>query len=383
MSKPAFLICFHTASNTGYAIEPLEITFYDLVCQITGNRELVHLGYKNLNRGRPRWARDITDNYLAVDYSDTSKGNYSAIAQYLRKNNIESVLAFDLGVGAGVIKAFKYGGAKHIISYYGAPMSSINNGIKLLLKRTQVALSGNKPDHFIFESYGMQKTATHGRGIKTANTSVVHLGIDVDSYSVHEDKSFVYKAMAIPHERKIIFYAGHMEERKGVHVIIKAAAELINNQHRNDLHFLICGNREGEEAIFDKLYKGTEAENFITFAGYRNDLPQLMSGCYAGIIASTGWDSFPRSSLEMASAGLPLLVSDLAGLNETIDHGVTGLLFIPGNHIDLTEKLIYLLSNPGTREQFSDASIKRIHESYTLDIQKRNLKRVIESVVYS
>ena len=381
MSKSAFLICFHTASNTGYAIEPLEITFYDLICEITGNRELVFLGYKNLNRGRPRWAKEKTDNFVAVDYSDTSKRNYSAIAQYLRMNNIESVLAFDLGVGTGVIKAFKDGGAKHIISYYGAPMSSLNSGIKLLLKRTQVSLTSNKPDHFIFESYGMQKTATHGRGIKTANTSVVNLGIDVDSYSAHKDKSYVYKAMGIPQERKIFFYAGHMEERKGVHVIINAASELINNKHRNDLHFLICGNREGEDAIFDKLYKGTEAENFITFAGYRSDLPQLMSGCYTGIIASTGWDSFPRSSLEMASAGLPLVVSDLAGLNETIDHGVTGLLFKPGDHIDLTEKLIYLLWNPDIREQFSDASIKRVYGSYTLEIQKRNLKRVIESVV--
>jgi glycosyltransferase involved in cell wall biosynthesis len=146
---------------------------------------------------------------------------------------------------------------------------------------------------------------------------------------------------------------------------------------------LICGNRKGEELVFDKLYKGTEAENFITFAGYRDDISELMPGCYAGVIASTGWDSFPRSSLEMAAAGLPLLVSDLAGINETVEHGVTGLLFKPGDHIDLADKLTYLLSKPDAREQLSNASVKRVHENFTLDIQKHNLRRVIESVVKS
>ena len=381
MTKPAFLICFLTASNTGYAIEPLEITFFDIVIEIAGSCELVHLGYKHYKRGKPRWAEGKTDNFVVVDYHDTSKDSLDAIAKYVRENNIKTVLALDLGVGIAVIKAFRDGGVKHIISYYGAPMSAINSGIKLFLKRIQIFLTKNKPDHFIFESYGMQKTATHGRGIKTSHTSVVHLGIDVDCYSAYKDKSYVYTTMGIPKNRKIIFYAGHMEKRKGVHVIIKSASECINKRHRDDLHFLICGNRKGEEAVFDKFYKDTDAENFITFAGYRDDIPLLMSGCYAGVIASTGWDSFPRTSLEMAASGLPLLVSDLPGINETVDDGVTGLLFKPGDHIDLADKLIYLLSRPDTRDQFSNASIKRVHGSFTLDIQKRNLRRVVENIV--
>jgi glycosyltransferase involved in cell wall biosynthesis len=381
MPKPAFLICFHTASNTGYAIEPLEITFYEVIREISGSSELVHLGYRNFNRGRPKWAKGETDNFVALDYSDTSNDALKAISEYIRKNNIQSVLAFDLGVGAGVIKAFRGAGVKHIISYYGAPMSSIHSGVKLLFKRTEVFLTRNKPTHYIFESCGMQKTATHGRGVRTANTSVVRLGIDVDSYSAPNDRSYVYRAFGIPFERRIVFYAGHMEERKGVRVIIKAAAELVNKRHFNGLHFLICGNRHGEEAVFDTIFKDTEAENFVTFGGYRDDIPQLMAGCYAAVIPSTGWDSFPRSSLEMAAAGLPLLVSDLPGLNETILDGVTGLLFRPGDHSDLADKLLFIYSEPEARDQFSSASVRRVLENFTLDIQKQNLRRAIQSVV--
>ncbi|MGW8228060.1 MAG: hypothetical protein ACWGOW_04120, partial [Gammaproteobacteria bacterium] len=193
--EPEFLVCYHVPANTGYAIEPLEIIFYDVISNLTGSSELVHLGYKNYDHGRPRWAKGKTNNFVVLDYSDTSKDSIKTIAAYIRKNNIKTVLAIDLGVGSGIIKAFRDGGVRHILSYYGAPMSSLNHGIKLLLKRIEVFLTKYKPDHFIFESYGMQKTATHGRGIKSVNTSVVHLGIDVDRYSCRADKTYVYRTI--------------------------------------------------------------------------------------------------------------------------------------------------------------------------------------------
>jgi len=172
-----------------------------------------------------------------------------------------------------------------------------------------------------------------------------------------------------------------MEKRKGVDIIIKAAAELINKRDQNDLHFYFCGNRPGEEKIFDSLYKKTKAENFITFGGYSNDLPKIMSGCTLGVIASTGWDSFPRSSLEMAISGLPLLVSNLPGLNETIIDGTTGFLFIPGDHMDLADKIEKISENSYLSEKFSKNAAKRVLEEFTLEKQKERLVEVIQKII--
>lgn len=378
-----FLVCFQFPANIGYAIEPLEITFYDVTSRISGGEGQVHLGYKNYKHGKPHWLNEKIDNLVELEYKDLTNKDFGEIAEYIKKNNIEYVLAFGLPVEAKVCKAFRKGGVKKIISYWGAPMSSLNRGIKLLIKILQVQFTYNKPDHFIFESFGMQRTATHGRGIRASNTSVVHLGIDVNKFSSCTDRYYAHRTLAIPDQRKIIFYAGHMEKRKGVDVIIKAAAILINEKNRSDLHFLFCGNRPGEESIFNDLYKGTTAEEYITFGGYRSDIPELMASCFTAVIASTGWDSFPRSSLEMAAAGLPLVVSNIAGLNETIDPGVTGLLFTPGDNVDLADKLDYLSDNPAIREQFSRNAIKRVRKYFTLDIQKRELRQTINDVINS
>jgi glycosyltransferase involved in cell wall biosynthesis len=374
-----FLICFHTPANEGYAIEPLEITFFDVIRSITHNE--IHLSYNNYIKGKPNWLNEHSNNFFELDYNNINHNKQKELIDYLHNNNIHYVLALDLSIGSNICETFRKGGVKKIISYYGCPMSSINHGIKLLFKKIQVSLTRDKPDHLIFESYGMQKTATHGRGVNPDNTSIVRLGIDVKEFSNHNNQNYVHNILGITPHSKVIFYAGHMEKRKGVNVIIKAAAELINKRDHNDLHFLICGNRPGEEKVFDSFYKDTNAEKYITFGGYRNDLPKIMSDCTLGIIASTGWDSFPRTSLEMAFSGLPLLISNLPGLNETIIDGTTGFLFKPGDHMDLADKIEKLTIDNTLREQFSNNAVKRIHDEFTLDKQKKKLRKIIEKII--
>lgn len=379
-----FLIAYHIPANTGFAIEPLEIAFYHAVADLLGSTGRIHLGYTGFPKGKPRWL-DGEDEVPLVElsYRDLSSDKAASLEQYLKSNNIRYVLAFDLPVGADICGVFRRAAVQQVFSYWGAPMSSINSGPKLLAKRLQVALTRNKPNHFIFESYGMQRAAVEGRGVSPANTSVVRLGIDVEKFTTPTNKSYVYEQFAIPPQRKILFYAGHMEERKGVRVIVQAAAELVNQQGITDVHFLICGDREGEKSVFDKFYRGTAAENHITFAGYRDDIPQLMPGCYAGIIASTGWDSFPRSSLEMSAAGLPLFVSDLLGLNETVVDGETGLLFEIANHGQLAQRIAFLLENPEQREIYSTNAIARVRKGFTLKIQHQKLLELLTAHIGS
>ncbi len=374
-----FLICFHTPANEGYAIEPLEKTFFDVIKSVTDGE--IHLAYDNYSKGRPTWLNKQSGNFLEFSYKNINPSKRNEIIEYLKNNDIQYVFALDLPIGGGLCSIFRKGGVKKITSYYGCPMSSINNGIKLLLKKMQVSCTSDKPDHLIFESDGMRNTATHGRGVNINNTSVVRLGIDIQKYSTTYDKTHVYTALDIPDHKKIIFYAGHMESRKGVDVIIKAAAELINNRGNENLHFLICGNRPGEEKVFDALYKNTMAERDITFGGYRNDLAEIMAGCTLGVIASTGWDSFPRTSLEMALSGLPLLVSNLPGLNETIKDNFTGFLFEPGNHIDLADKIEELSSNIELSRELSVNAINRVRNEFTLDKQKQGLKMIVKSQI--
>jgi glycosyltransferase involved in cell wall biosynthesis len=381
---PDFLITYHVPANTGYAVEPLEITFFKVVSQFletSGSGGKIHLGYRNYDRGEPRWLGARKVPLLELDYRNMSSEKSATLEQYIKQHSIKYVLAFDLSIGTPICGVFRRGGVESIFSYRGAPASAINTGIKLLLRRLQVLLIRNKPTMNIFESYGMQHTGTHGSGIAKSAACVVRPGIELKAFTQEQNKDYIYEQFGIAQSRKVFFFAGHMEERKGVHVIVKAAAELINIRGRTDIHFVFCGDRDNEKLKFDRLYKGTAAENYITFGGYRSDIPKLLSGCYAGIIASTGWDSFTFTSMEIGASRLPLLVSDLSGLNEAVVDQKTGLLSKPGDHLQLADNVEYLVDHPAIRDQFGQNAFDRVVREFTVDTQRAELLKVIAAHV--
>lgn len=371
------LIYIPFSTNTGYAIKSLEMAFYCMAKSIYQNDDKIHFLYKDIMGGFPESLPTNFSNIISLE------SNLQVICQYIKKNSIATLFGLDLPVNHLFYKPFRKAGIRQVVAYWGAPMSDTSGKFKLMVKRVLVALNRYQPNHYIFESKMMADMAVSGRGIKSSKTSVVYLGVDTQKFQPQNFSSYAKRSFNIPPERYIVFYSGHMEERKGVNVIISAAVYLVEKLGRKDVHFLLCGNKQNQESRFFSLYKNTDAQDYITFAGYRDDLHKVMPCCHIGVIASTGWDSFTVSSLEMAACGLPLIVSNLQGLPETIQNGKTGLLFTPGNHIDLAQKIIHLVDNQQLYKDMSEAARHRILQHFTLNHQHSNLVSVVKKVLHS
>lgn len=375
------LIAFHTPSNAGYAMRTLEKTFFDMAVSLTGSANDVHFSFKNLKAGKPDSLPEDFNNIFSLDIQNNKNNSFKQLKDYIKTNDIDTVFCFDyqLHFLSPLSRAFRTAGVKNLISYWGALISDYNQGAKLLAKKIEVKLTPYKPNLFIFESESMRSYATHGRGIPSKMTKTVYLGVDHRKYTPDNKSSdYLYQKFKIPKHAKVAFYSGHMEERKGVKTIVQAAIELIQNRQTENLYFLICGNRPGEEERFLNMLPPELAQSKVLFAGYRNDLELIMPNCTVGVIASTGWDSFTMSSLEMASSGLPLLVSRLQGLTETIDEGETGFSFNPRDHIDLSNKLEMLLSETALAQKLSGNARKRIENRFTKEKQIESLVKVIQ-----
>jgi glycosyltransferase involved in cell wall biosynthesis len=255
-------------------------------------------------------------------------------------------------------------------------MSSINSGWRLAVKKLQVGLLRSCPDHYIFESESMRRTATHGRGISHARTSVVYLGVDCEQFRPADGRStYAHEVFSIPKDAHLVFYSGHMEPRKGVAVLLRAA-RLIATSGRKDIYFLLLGNRPGEIDQYRDIYVGTAAERQIIFGGYRADIGRLMQSASVGVIASTGWDSFTRSAVEMSATGLPLIVSRLQGLQETIEEGVTGYSFTPGDAEELHNLILRVLGDESLRLSLGAAARARTVGRFSEDQQVDALTRI-------
>lgn len=378
----SILILLHCESNTGYAIGPLERTFYDMavnLCDQDSSR--IHFAYPSMRRGPSPTLPVEFNQYTIIDAKSADSDHGLAAERYLREHDVDTVFGFDQPVHRPIYKHFRRGGMRHFVSYWGAPMSSMNNWAVRFVKRMEVMCRSDGPDHYIFESRGMGELAIKGRGIPARRVSIVPLGIDSHRYRPDAaDARYVYECMGVPTSRRIFFYSGHMEPRKGVAVIMKAANRLSESREQDDWHVLLCGNKGDESQQYERMLS-ERARQRVTFGGYRSDLEALCRGCYAAMIMSTGWDSFPRSGLEVQATGLPLLVSSLTGINESVRDGETGLVLRAGDAEALAYAMNRLLDDRAWRDQLSRQARLRIENEFTISKQLSGLTEVVRRVV--
>lgn len=373
------LVLLPFASNPGYAITALESLFYDITLELAcGDHSLVHFGYANFDLGRPTCLPAEHANLIEYDIHKNNPDDMARVERYVKDHGIQLVLFFDVEITHSIIRRLRRAGASTLLSYYGAPVAYSMPWWKRTIKRVQVALFTSKLDGLIFESVAMAHTATYGRGVPSTLVDIIPLGVDTERYRPARSR-YVYDAFGFPDDRKVVIYSGHMERRKGLQTLVEAAVELLENRKRKDVSFLVCGNRNEEECReYKALYRGKGIDDFIRFGGYRSDLDELFPSCFCGVIPSTGWDSFPRSSLEMASAGLPVVASRLGGLPETISDKETGLLFEPGDARGLADCLEQLLNDPALAARMGSQGRTRCEKHFTVAIQGERLLSCIQ-----
>lgn len=374
------MVLFHCESNPGYAASSHEHTFLEVAKHFTTDMADIHYAYANLDGGMtPSLPKELT-NILHLDTRWSAPEQLRAVERYIKEHKITRLLGFDQPVSRPIYKALRNGGINTFVSYWGAPMSSLNTGLKLFIKRLEVSAKRHGPDHYVFQSTGMRNTAVDGRGIPLSKTSIVKTGIDTAKYAPNDTKKYyAHEQLGIPKDREIIVFTGHMERRKGVHVILQAAKVLTQNLGYKKVQFLILGNRPGEKEHFEEYLQNPDVNDHLTFGGYRNDVPDILKSCAMGMIASTEWDSFPMSSLEMAATGLPLLVSALPGLDEAVTPE-TGKTFPVGNYSVAAQTLKDMLSNQVMRLAMGTASRERVIKHYSRASQAKGLINIFEAL---
>lgn len=374
------LLLFHCRSNTGYAIGSLERVFHGMAKRLVKDEERIFYAYPSLSGGVPAHLPPTFSRLREVDPGTTDVSALRSVTAWVRAHDIRIVHAFDLPIQRPILKALRRGGVRVIISYWGASISSVYPWWLRPARKLQFLTARNRPDHFIFESEGMRLGATYGSMIPRHQSSVCHLGVDETRFHPAESIThYAHDTLGIPRDRRIVFFSGHMEQRKGVHVLVKAMVELAEVRKRSDIHLLVCGNQPGEELAFSSLYTRSIAASYITFGGYRTDMPELHRSAYLGAIASTGWDSYTMSAVEMASSGLPLLVSDLPGLAETVIDGVTGRIFRTGDAGELASHIEHLVDHPDERHRMGVAARERVLGGFTRAHQENRLLSVVSA----
>lgn len=159
-------------------------------------------------------------------------------------------------------------------------------------------------------------------------------------------------------KEKYYCYIGRLSGEKGIETLLKAAIWLPKYSLK------IIGTGPLGEALGSKYNC-----KHIEFMGYKNwsELKLILAGSQCMVIPSIWYENNPLSVIESLCLGTPVLGANIGGIPELINPGVNGLLFEPGNVIDLQNKISYVFQNSesyNTSLIANEARIKFNAESY-------------------
>jgi glycosyltransferase involved in cell wall biosynthesis len=203
-------------------------------------------------------------------------------------------------------------------------------------------------------------------GHDPARVHVVLNGIDASPWQQPADRDEIRRQLGLAPSDPVVLTVCRLFPSKGVGELIDAVATL-SSAYPN-LRLLVAGH-EMVRGYADELARRA-AERGVTgnvmFLGRRNDIDQLMAAADVFAMPSIG-EPFGLVYLEAMATGIPVVALDSGGAPEVVDHGVTGLLSLPGDSTALAANLATLLDDPGLRARMGEEGRRQVHARFTID----------------
>ncbi|MDQ5909495.1 MAG: hypothetical protein QG599_1590 [Pseudomonadota bacterium] len=155
-----------------------------------------------------------------------------------------------------------------------------------------------------------------------------------------------------------ILLASRLLWEKGIGEYVAAARQL--RQEGMAAEFLLAGAPDpGNPASIspDQLARWRR-EGDVTLLGHIDDMPTLLAQTDMAVLPSYR-EGVPRSLLEAAACGLPLITTDVPGCREIVDHGVNGLLIPLKDTQALTDAIRRLSEDSQMRQRLGQAGRAR------------------------
>jgi len=177
-------------------------------------------------------------------------------------------------------------------------------------------------------------------GLPFEKINVVPNGVNLNAFTGIE-RDYEFRRRYAMDNEKIILFMGRLVYEKGIQNLIAAMPKILNGY--NDAKLVIAG----KGGMIDELRQQVHAlgiDNKVYFAGYMNgkDVQKLYKAADISVFPST-YEPFGIVALEAMLAENPIVVSDIGGLNEIVQHRENGMKAYAGNPNSIADSVLELL----------------------------------------
>jgi glycosyltransferase involved in cell wall biosynthesis len=205
-------------------------------------------------------------------------------------------------------------------------------------------------DYWIAPLPFLKQNTEQRADIASHKVHVIPFGIELAHFKPieAEHKSSYRKRLGLPLEGVLIGSVGRFDPAKGQHLLLEAAAELINSGL--DVHVLLVGEasyneKTGYPELLNGMASSAPLQGRVHFRPFQNQIADVYKALDVFVMPSIN-ETYGYVTIEAMASGLPVVGADAGGTAQLLLNGVTGLLFTNKQSAHLAQQLITLIQNP-------------------------------------
>jgi len=149
--------------------------------------------------------------------------------------------------------------------------------------------------------------------------------------------------------------------------------------HRPDVTFLLVGGGPLESAIRVQI-DALGLTHRVRMPGFRADGRRLLGAMDVYLITSE-FEGLPIALLEAMTLGKPIVSTDVGGIPEVLDSGVSGLLTPVGAIDELGKRVIELIDNAPMRSRMGAAAAARVESGFHLKHRVEAIENLYDEIL--
>lgn len=222
-------------------------------------------------------------------------------------------------------------------------------------------------DGFIYISQAVADQQRQA-GAQVRRGQVAPNAVNLDDFPPTLRAGSLRPVLGIAHDAFVVGSLGRLVTWKGHHVALTAFAAFA--RQCPTAHLLIVGAPDVAEPDLEQALRRLAVEldiaDRVTFAGQRDDVPQVLATLDVLCHCAIEPEPFGRVVIEGMAARRPVIASAAGGVLEIIEPGVSGLLVPPGDSVALAAALTDLWQHPLKATALAAAGRQRVETHFTL-----------------
>lgn len=291
------------------------------------------------------------------------------IAKLLRRERFDILHTHTPKAGLLGRLAAKLAGQPNVVhTIHGLPANEYSPRWKHALVWTIERIGATLSDHVLLQNEEDLQTVRRTRMVSRSHSSLLGNGVDVTRFAPQSvgpaSRDRLRRELKIDPDALVVGMVARLIRRKGFYEFFEAAEQL--HRRTPKCVFLCAGAFEPSQAdgIPESLMRDLTRRGVLIHAGVRTDVERLYALMDIAVLPSYFPEGIPRSLMEPASMGKPLVAANSRGCRDIVQPGRNGTLVPARNSAALTQAIAELLDSPQTRVRMGQQSRQLVLERF-------------------